>query len=219
MHQRVTDGTDRDAVVAAACQEFRIFAAEQQAIGVEEADPLEHLAPDRETHAVEPAGAHGAAHFPEELRGERGEVVVELELHHRGAHDVEAEPVGCVDLRLDDVVGADDVVIEQDDPVALREQRTLGPGAPTAEVHRVAHRVDLGLRGEPFRRVVGAAVVDDEQRRRGHAVRHQAVHALLRVMELVQDRDDDGVLHGGVRITSATAGKSRATKSVSCQFR
>ena len=182
---------------SAAHQVLDVLAAAEAAIGVGKADLLEHRASHREADAVEPARPERPGHGADERGGMGLEAVVERALGERRADDVEPVALGRVEHRRHRVGAHQDVVVEQHDPVAvgIGEQRALRPGAAAAEVDGIAQRADRRLRGEPLGRRVVAAVVDDEDRLGRRAVPEQALHALLRVVELVENRDDDGVAH------------------------
>ena len=130
-------------------------------------------------------------HRLDEGGGVRLEVVVERALGERRADDVEAVLVGGVEHGVHRPLADEHVVVEQHDPIGVGEQRALRPGAAAAEVDGVAHRADLGMRRQPGGRAVAAAVVDDQDRVGRRAVREQALDALRRVAQLVEDGDDD----------------------------
>ena len=163
MHEGGADAADLEPVASAASKKFRILATKEQSISIDETDLLKHFAPNRKAHAVEPADAYRVLHSLQKGLREIIEVVIKFKFHHRWADHIQVVFLSGRNLRLDKIVGADDVVVQQHNPITGRQQGALSPGAAASQVDRIDHGPNVTASRQPIGRVVSTAVINDQQ--------------------------------------------------------
>ena len=120
MHQGGTDTTDFEPVASAACEKFGVLSAKEQPVSVQEPHFLEHFAPNGKADPMKPTLAQRMLHLLNKVLGEGVEVIVELKFHNCRADDIQSVPLSGGNLGFDKIVATDNIVIQQNNPIAGR---------------------------------------------------------------------------------------------------
>src|ERR1035437_1589514 len=157
---------------------------------IEVTDRLKNLAVNHETDPMRNVFPADVLHFFHEFCGMGLPVIIRLALAHGRAYDIIFIFNGKTDQSFEAAGGDEHVVVQYHRPFRAGKPRSLRPGRATTDIGFVADDADFWMCRQKFSRAIGGGVVDHDDLRVGNAGAVEAFHAINRVGQLVENRDD-----------------------------